>query len=95
MREWGRELLLDWGWGLDRLGGWSRRCGGLSGRCAGFGGRRQDETFADEGEALLGEFGLEELVVRAGEDVCGGTGEGGFEVVDGDGLGVERPILVS
>jgi hypothetical protein len=35
--------------------------GGLSGdlgRSAGFGERRQDEAFADQGEACLGEFGL-------------------------------------
>ena len=34
-------------------------------RCAGFGWGDEDEAFADEGEALLGELGLEELVFGA------------------------------
>ena len=61
---------------------------------AGFGGRGQDEALADQGEALLREFGLQELVFRAGEEVGPGAGDGGDQVVDGDGLAVERALLV-
>jgi hypothetical protein len=66
----------------------------LGGRGLGFGGRGEDEAVADQGKAFLGEFGLEELVLGAGEKVGGVAGKGGYEVVDGDGLAVERSLLV-
>ena len=65
-----------------------------SGRRAGLGGRGEDEAIADQGKALLGEFGLEELVFRAAEEVGRGAGDGGDEVMDDDGLAVERALLV-
>jgi hypothetical protein len=43
---------------------------------------------------LLGEFGLEELVFRAAEEVGWCAGDGGDEVVNDDGLAVERALLV-
>jgi len=49
---------------------------------------------ADEGEALLGEFGLEELIFSADEEISGCAGDGGDEVVDGEGLAVESALLV-
>ena len=79
------DLLLHGGWcGRVGLRGWLRR----SRWRAGFGGRGEDEAFADKCEALLGEFGLEELVFRAGEKVGFGAGDRGYKMVDGDGLAV-------
>jgi len=75
------------------LGGWGLRLG-LGWRGAGFCGGSEDEAFADEGEAGLGKFGLEELVFRAGEKVGIGAGDGGFEVMDGDGLAVEGALQI-
>ena len=43
---------------------------------------------------MLGKFGLEELVFRAGEEIGRGAGDGGDKVVDGDGLAVEGALLV-
>jgi hypothetical protein len=39
----------------------------LRGRRAGLGGRGEDKAVADQGKAVLGEFGLEELVFRTAE----------------------------
>ncbi len=92
----GWVLNLGGGRGLGRWGLSGRGLGrwGLGRRGAGFGGRGEDEACADNGEALLGEFGLEELVFRAGEEVGFGAGDGGDEVVDGDELAVEGSLLV-
>jgi hypothetical protein len=43
---------------------------------------------------MLGKFGLEKLVFRAGEEVRFGAGDGGDQVVDDDGLAVEGALLV-
>jgi len=70
-------------------------CGAAAGRgCAGFGWGCEDEAGANEGEALLREFSLEELILRAREEVSDGAGDGGFEVMDGDRLAVEGALLV-
>ena len=78
------------------LGRWG--CGrSLSGFCwwrTGFCGRGEDEILADQGEALLGEFGLEKLIFGAGEEIRCGAGDGGDEVVDDDGLAVECALFV-
>ena len=72
--------------------------GGLSGRdlgrSTGLGGRGEDEAFADQSEARLGQLGLEKLVFRAGEEVGLGSGNGGYEVVDIDGPAVEGSLHV-
>jgi len=54
-------------------------------------GRRRE----DEGEAFLGEFGLEELVFGAGEKIRRGTGDRGDEVMNCDWLAVECALLIS
>lgn len=71
-------------------------CSGLGcGWGTGFGWRGEDEASADHGEALLGELGLEKLVFGAGKKVCGCSVEGGFQMVDGDGLAIAGSMFVS
>ena len=70
-------------------------CSLFGGRGDGTGGRGEDEAVAAEGEALLGEFGLEELVVRAGEELCLGSSDGGDQVVDHDGFAFEGALFVA
>ena len=41
------------------------------------------------------QFGLKKLIFGTGEDICVGSGDGGDEMVNGDGLAVERSLLVS
>jgi hypothetical protein len=77
---------------LRLLLGWWSVC--IGGRCAGFGRWREDKPSADEGKALQGEFGLEKLVLRAGEEVGGGSGDGGDQMVDRDWLAVEGSLLI-
>lgn len=77
----------------------SRLCGrrgrgGCRGCSEGLGGRRENESLANEGEALLGEFGLEKLIFRAGKQVGRRAGDGGDEVVDCYWFGVESALLV-
>src|SRR5277367_6748523 len=73
LRMTGRRLLLDGAGGGCWLGlrhGLLRR-----GRRRARSGRwRQNEAVADQGEALLGEFGLKELVFGAGKELgfCAG-----------------------
>ena len=43
---------------------------------------------------MLREFGLQELVLRTGKEVCPGAGDGGDEVMDCNGLAVESALLV-
>lgn len=49
----------------------------------------------DEGESLLGELGLEKLIVGAGEEFTLGAGDGRNEVVDRDGLAVKGALFVA
>jgi len=66
---------------------WCGLCGGgrggrgvcrwWCGRGAGFGGGSEDEAVADQCEPLVGEFGLEKLVIGAGEEVGIVAGDGG------------------
>ena len=60
----------------------------------GFGGRLQDKALAHQRKALLRQFRLEKLVLRPGKQVGIGPGDGGDKVVHGDGLAVERSLLV-
>jgi len=63
-------------------------------RRAGFGGRREHKAFADDGKSLLGEFCLKQLICGAGKQLGFGFADGGFEVVDGDRLAIERTLEV-
>lgn len=58
------------------------------------GGRLQLEATADEGESLLREFGLEQAIVRAREEICFRSCDRGDEVMHGDRLAVERALPV-
>lgn len=57
-------------------------------------GRGEDESAANQGEALLRELGLQKLIVGSGEEFALPTGNGGLKVVNLNGLGVERAPLV-
>lgn len=57
-------------------------------------GRREDEAFADKGEASLRQFRLKQLVFRAREEVGVGCGDPGYQVVDSDRLAVESSLHV-
>lgn len=58
------------------------------------GGRREHEAFAYEREAGRGQFSLQKMILRAGEEVCVGGADGGDQVVNGDGLAVEGSLHV-
>jgi hypothetical protein len=72
-----------------------RRRALVGGRSNGTGGRGEDEAVADEGETLLWELGLKELIVGAGEELGLGAGDGRDEVMDSNGLAVEGALLVA
>lgn len=59
------------------------------------GGRGEDKAVTDECEALLGEFSLEELIVGAREELSLSAGDGGDQMVDGDGFAVEGALFVT
>ena len=55
----------------------------------------EHEAFADKGETLLREFGLQKLVTGAGEKLGSGAGDGRNEVMDDDGFAVEASLLIA
>jgi len=81
----GPELLL-----LDRLRGF----GGGNRWRARLGWRSEDESLADQSEALLWEFGLKKLVVGAGKQVRGSVCDVGHQVVNDDGLVIQGSLLI-
>jgi hypothetical protein len=92
---WGGTRCSGGGWWGSVGRGWSRGSGWWLGWGGGFGWGFQDESFADEGEAFLGEFCLEELVFGAGEKIRRRTSDRGDEVMNRDWFAVERALLVS
>src|SRR6266568_3640110 len=71
-----------------------KKMGLLRGRSNWFFRGREDKAFADQGEALLGEFGLQVLVVVSAEKVGFIAGDGGDQVMRGDGLAVQSAVFV-
>ena len=60
----------------------------------GFGRRGQDKSHTDDGESLLGQFCLQELIFGAGEDVGVGSSNGRDQVMHCHGLAVESSFFV-
>src|SRR5215472_14766382 len=57
-------------------------------------GRRQNKSLADEGEALLGEFGLQEFVGGAYEQISVRSRDGCHQVMHGYSLTIHCALLV-
>ena len=67
----------------------SRRCGWRFRR------RFQDEAVANKGESILRQFGLEQLILRAGEEVGCRAGDCGDDVVNRDRGAIQGALFVA
>ena len=62
--------------------------------CKGLSRWREHESVANEGEALLGQFGLEELIFRSGKEIGAVPGDARDQVVGHNRLAIEGALLI-